>query len=343
MQPRQDTIPATLPLEAEAPYFDNTLNAWILTRHADILAAFRSSSLSPASPNINQPSPPIDESARLKMRTETMDALSPAQLDAWHTQLTPEIHALAANLPTEEPVDLMDAYARPLCLSLAAMVTRIPRSNAESLCPFARKVSAAAAEPRDPALEDNAKYATAKLRGHFPSGPEPLRDSGFVGLSQTMPCLLGNAWFALMQYPQQWALLHQHPDLIEQAIEELFRYAGLVRTLARTVTADIDLKGTLIRKDERILLRIIAANHDPARFSHPNQVDITRRGGGHLSLGAGPHACVAAGLIRMAAIAITQPLIQRFANAKPDRPVEWQGGSGFRFPKSLWAILAKAE
>jgi len=58
-------------------------------------------------------SEPFDESLRLKMREETMEALSPAQLRVWRAQLTPEAQALAGNLPIEEPLDLMDRYATP--------------------------------------------------------------------------------------------------------------------------------------------------------------------------------------------------------------------------------------
>jgi hypothetical protein len=270
-----------------------------------------------------------------------MEALSPAQLRGWRDQLTPEAHALASSLPIAEPVDLMDAYARPLCLSLAAMVTGIPRGDAEAFHERAQRISASAAEPFDPTLRASAKSASADLRGCFHSGPEALRDSGFVALSQTMPCILGNAWFALMQYPQQWSLLHRESALMDHAIEELLRYAGLVRILSRTATANIHLNGAFIRRGERVILRIIAANRDPERFSHPNQVDITRRDVGHLTLGAGPHACVAANLIRMAANAITHPLLHGFASANPARPTNWQGGSGFRSPKSLWVSLAK--
>jgi cytochrome P450 len=272
-----------------------------------------------------------------------MEALCPARLRAWREQLTPEALALASSLPSEEPVNLMDAYARPLCLSLAVMVTGVSRSDAERFCERAQGISAAAAEPYDAVLRDSAKSASAELRGCFHSGPEALRESGFVALSQTMPCILGNAWFALMQYPQQWTLLHREPGLMEQAIEELLRYSGLVRILSRIATADIDLNGAFIRTGERLILRIIAANRDSERFSHPNQVDVARRDAGHLTLGAGPHACVAANLIRMAAVAITHPLVHEFASANPARPVDWQGGAGFRSPKSLWACLTTAE
>jgi cytochrome P450 len=339
----RDQLDSPSPPEIEAPYFDDILGAWVLSRNADILAAFRASSLSPASPTSRNAAEPSDEIGRSRMREETIEALSPAQLRAWREQIEPEVHGVAASLPIEQPLDLMDEYTRPLCLSLAAMVTGISRDVAEGLYEKAQRVSAAAAEPYDPALQAGAKSASADLRGCFHSGPKLLRDSGFVALSQTMPCLLGNAWFALIQHPQEWRLLHQQPGLIEQAIEELLRYAGLVRSLWRTATEDLDLNGVFIRKGERIVLRIFAANRDPERFSRPNHLDITRRDGGHLTLGAGPHSCVGASLIRMAATTITHPLLQRFASANLVRPVDWQGGSGFRSPRSLWVCLTIEE
>src|ERR1700691_17028 len=335
----QDQLDSHCPPEMEAPYFDDHLRAWVLSRHADILAAFRDSRLSLAGPNDKDGGEPPAESDRLKMRWETMDALSPAQLRAWRGRIIPEVDGLVNRLPAGEAVDLMDGYARPLCLSWAAMVTAISWEVAEGLREMARWVSASAAEPYDAAVRLGAKAANAELRSCFHSGPEPLRDSGFVALSQTLPCLLGSAWFALVQHPQEWSLLHQQPELTEQAIEELLRYAGLARILFRTVTADLDLNGFSIRKGERIILRIVAANRDPERFSEPHRLDVTRRGGGHFTLGAGPHSCVGAGLIRMVATTLTHPLVQRFASANLALPIQWQGGSGFRSPSSLWVYL----
>jgi cytochrome P450 len=345
----EDQIDSIAPPEVEAPYFDDSLNAWVLSRHADILAAFRASSLSPAKPTSEETLGPANESARfenerLKMRAEAIEALSPARLRTWRERLTCEAYALANELPSEQPLDLLDEYARPLCLSFAANVTGISRNDAEAFNERAQLISAAAAEPYDSALRDSANSASAELKNHFHSRAESLRESGFVALSQTMPCILGNAWFALTQFPQEWSLLHRQPELVEQAIEELLRYAGLVRILSRTATADIDLNGASIRKGERIILRIVAANRDPERFSRPNQVDVGRRDVGHLTFGAGSHACVAANLIRMTAVEITRPLVQRFASAGlAPRPVHWQGGSGFRSPKSLCVCLTTAK
>jgi hypothetical protein len=221
------------------------------------------------------------------------------------------------------------------------MVTGSDPHDAERLQKIAEPISAFAAEPYDQVLRSRSKTAKVKLRSCFQPGPEFLRDSGFVALAHTMPRLLANAWFALLQHPQQWSLLHREPGLTEQAIEELLRYAGLPRILFRRASKDIDLNGFHIRTGERIILRIVAANRDPERFSNPNQVDVEQGGTGQLTLGAGPHACVGASLIRMAAVTISRPLVERFASVNLARPVEWQGGSGFRSPASLVVSLER--
>jgi cytochrome P450 len=336
-----DQLDSPSPPEIEAPHFDDLLGAWVLSRHSDVLAAFRSSSLSPIGPNSKATSEPPDEGSLLKMRGETREALSPVQLRSWRESMTPLVHSLADSLPTDQPIDLVTKYARPSCLALAAMVTGINPHDAERLEKIAEPVSAFAAEPFDPVLRSSAKSAKVELRSCFHSGPEFLRDSGFVALAHTMPRLLANAWFALLQHPQQWSILHQEPGLTEQAIEELLRYAGLARILFRRATEDINLNGSHIRKGERIILRIVAANRDPKRFSNPDTVDVTRRGTGQLALGAGSHSCVGANLIRMAAVTISRPLLEGFARVNLTEPVEWQGGSGFRSPASLVVFLER--
>jgi hypothetical protein len=337
-----DELDSSSPPEIEAPHFDDLLGAWVLSRYSDVLAAFRSSSLSPIGPNSKANSePPPDESSQLKMREETREALSPAQLRSWRERLTPLVRSLADGLAKDRPIDLVTQYARPSCLALAVMVTGIDPHDAEHLEKIAEPISAFAAEPYDQVLRSCSKAAKVELRNCFQPGPEFLRDSGFVALAHTMPRLLANAWFALLQHPQQWSILHREPGLTEQAVEELLRYAGLPRVLFRTASKDIDLNGLHIRKGERIILRIIAANRDPERFSTPNQVDVAQGGTGQLTLGAGPHSCVGASLIRMAAVTISRPLLERFSRVNLARPVEWQGGSGFRSPASLVVSLER--
>ena len=322
----------------EPAYFDKHLEAWVLSRYEDVLTAFRSSSLTIDS---KRPRTIEDDKAMDRMRAETREALSPAQLGAWSEVITPLIQARAQRLPEGCPVDLLDSYLRPNCLDLAALVTGIDPQEAARLRTLAGPVSAAAAEPYDPTLRAKAKSVTPELQACFHSKAESLRDSGFVALSHTLPCMLANACYALSQNPKQWTLLHLESGLVEQAVEELMRHAGLSRFLRRQATGDLIIGDASIRKGDRLILRIMAANHDPARFALPNELDVCRRGAGHLTLGAGPHACVGANLLRMASVAMLRPLVELFSSSGLTGPVTWHGGSGFRSPKYLPVVLRR--
>jgi cytochrome P450 len=330
-----DHLESPSPAEIRVPYFDNKLGAWVLSRYADVLAAFRSPNLIPTSTTSRGNATEHDEAAWLKMRAETKAAFSLRQLNKWQKILSPEVCSFARGLPTDRAVDLVEEFARPLCLVLAVVVTGADEHNAKQLEKLAGHVSAAAADPYDSKIRADAKCAKDQLRTCFHKGPKNLRDSGFIALSHTVPSLLANTWFALLQHPEQWKQLHQQPDLTPQATEELLRYAGLTRLIFRQAIGEVNLNGTHIRKGDRIILRITTANKDSHRFLNPCRLDFTHRGSGQLAFGAGPHACVGANLIRMAAITITRPLVERFACAELVGPVEWRGGPIFRTPVSL--------
>lgn len=321
--------------EHRAPHFDDSLGAWVLSRYTDVLAAFHCSSLFPSGLNSKAPLDPLAGDEMIKMRRETRDALSPSHLRVWRKGLASAARAAVEKLSADRPVELITSYAQPLCLALAAMVTRIDRHETERLRELAEPIAASAAEPHDPVLKSRAKSANAKIRGYFRPGPEPLRDSGFVALAHTLPCLLANAWLALLKSPGQWAVLHGEPRLVEHAVEELLRCSGLPRILFRRAIQDIKVNGAHIRKGERIVLKVLAANLDPAHFPHADQLDVRRTRVRHLALGAGSHSCVGAGLIRMAAVSITRPLLERFSEATLAEPIKWKGGSVYRCPSSL--------
>jgi cytochrome P450 len=333
-----DELDSPVPPHIEPAYFDKDFDAWVLSRYEDVVTAFRSSSLTVDG---KKPRTIEEDKAMDRMRAETMEALSPARLRAWSEAINPLIQKRVQELPEGRAVDLLDSYLRPNCLDLAVLVTEVDPQDAARLQALVQPVSAAAAEPYDPVLRAEAKSVMPELNRCFHSKTETLRESGFVALSHTLPCMLANACYALLQNPEQWTLLHREPGLVEQAIEELMRYAGLTRFLRRQATEDLTLGGASIRKGDRLILRLIAANHDPARFSHPNELDVCRRGVGHLALGAGLHACVGASLLRMASVGLIRPLVASFSSAVLTEPITWQGGSGFRSPQHLPTVLRR--
>jgi len=326
-------------LHVEKPYFDTQWNGWVLSRYSDVAAAFNSPDLVMVGAASKDEYPEVDEAARLRMRAETREALSPAALRFWRRRMLHDARARVAQFECGQPIDLIKDYAEPVCLALAILATRPDPARGRYLAALAAHVSLAAADPLDEHLKAQSRRATEELRPFFTTGPETMRDSGFVALSRTMVSLLGNAWFVLARHPLEWQRLHRRPALVARGVEELQRFAGLTRLLFRRAIADTTLNGLSIRRGDRVILSLLAANRDPARYPDPHEFSVMRPRISHVSLGAGPHACVGAPLIRMATIATTLALVERFSSARVITPIEWQGGVGFVSPVSLPVLL----
>jgi cytochrome P450 len=87
-------------------------------------------------------------------------------------------------------------------------------------------------------------------------------------------------------------------------------------------------------------LMVEIANQDEKHFPSGHALDLHAgpfHHGSHFALGAGQHACAAASLIRMAVTVATKVFIQSFGPAAQADPVEWRGGSGFRWAARVYA------
>jgi cytochrome P450 len=329
------------PLSASAPepaHFRAAIASWVLSRYEDVLEALREPRLWPISSQDSEPSETGDPAEQLRLRAATSAAFSAAQVADWQAQIEPMAHALIHRLATDRSVDLVREFAQPWSLDAAAIVTGVNAVDRELLADLARQVSAAAAEPDDPVLQSNAAASNAELETRLQGGM-PMRAPAFVALSQTLPCFLANAWLALLRHPFELARLRAEPALMPRAVEELLRYAGLARSVFRRATAMLNLGGVTIAEGDRVVLMLASANRDPARFPEPDRLDVSRRVAGQVALGAGPHSCVGALLIRMAAAVATKAFVHKVAAGEITGPIEWRGGSGFRSPASLYVSL----
>ena len=335
MQPDPSTPP-----RPEAPRFDPAQNAWVLSRYRDVWAALREPHLWPVSGKREiQPEGRAD-AGRLRQRAAMLDALSAAHIEAWRARLEAVTHRALERLPTDRAVELLGEFSLPWGLALGMMVTGTDPAEGRRLSDLGGRVFAATgAESTDAALKADAAQATAELERIFADGPIPMGEPAFVALSQTLPRLLTNAWLALVRHPEEFARLRAHPELLAGAVEELLRYAGIVRRVFRRATADVDLGGVRIAERELSVLMLASANRDPEQFSDPDRLDLARPASGHVALGTGRNSCVGAMLIRMAASVATAALVSRFSAADFDRVGEWRTGSGFCFPASVYATL----
>jgi cholest-4-en-3-one 26-monooxygenase len=118
--------------------------------------------------------------------------------------------------------------------------------------------------------------------------------------------------WALMQNPEQYARLREHPDLMESAVEEVLRWASPVVHFRRTATADTELHGQRIAKGDKVVMWHISANRDEEVFTEPFRFDITRTPNNHVAFGGGgPHHCLGAYLARMQLRLIFKEIVAR--------------------------------
>jgi cytochrome P450 len=330
--PECDNNPPSLsppsPLEAR---FDPALDAWVLSRYADVLAAFREPALWPVTAG-GKRSPKIrDEGAQQALRAQVLDAFSIPKLNEWQTR----IERVADRLVLDGPVDLVGKFSEPWCLAAAEIVTGSDPADRERLLAAARIVSDAAAEPLDENLRSPASLANAELDRYFHGAAIPMAGPTFVAISRTVACMLASGWLALLCHPAELDRLRLRPELIPRGVEEILRYACLPQSVFRCASRPVVLCGLRIAEGGRVILRLASANRDPLQFSDPDRIDFTRRGASHLSLGFGLHSCVGAALIRMMATVATRVFVEKFGGFALCSPVEWQGGGGFRSPAKL--------
>ena len=144
----------------------------------------------------------------------------------------------------------------------------------------------------------------------------------FAGFETTVN-LIGNGTFALLQHPGQLAALLADPGLLAGAVEELLRYDGPVEFATwRFTTEPVNVGGVLIPAGEPVLAVLAAADRDPARFTAPDTLDLTRDQGAGLALGHGIHFCVGAPLARLEGRIAFERLFARFPGLALAVPAE---------------------
>jgi cytochrome P450 len=329
-----NTIPPEIPVP-DAARFDDALDAWVLTRYADVLAALREPRLNASGARGGGD---LDRDAHLKFRAAAADAAA-GMLNACRARLELLAREMAWALPKDRPVDLVSELAMPWSAQAAEHLVG-SGGDRERMTVLAGDIFAAAAEPRDAALEARAAQATVELARAFAGELAAFQVQAFVALTQTLPCFLANAWLALLNDPGSMETLRAEPGLMPQAIEELLRHSGPARAQFRRAAEGVELGGAAIAKGDRVALMLAAANRDPAQFAAPDRLDFGRGGPRHLAFGDGRHACIGAQLVRAASSAAMAGFVEGFAGARIAGAVEWRGGFAISAPARLQCVMA---
>ncbi len=133
-----------------------------------------------------------------------------------------------------------------------------------------------------------------------------------VAGNETTTNLIGNGLLALLQQPEQLERLRREPELIESAVEELLRFDSPVQATWRVALEDLEWDGHRIKRGQVAILLMGGANHDPARYEHPERLDVGREPNRHLSFGRGIHHCLGAPLARLEGQVVFARLLERY-------------------------------
>jgi cytochrome P450 len=119
-------------------------------------------------------------------------------------------------------------------------------------------------------------------------------------------------------HPELRQQLIDHPELYRTATDEFLRYFTVNRSLSRTVTKDVELKGQQLRKNDKLIISWLSANHDEREFERPDEVILDRTPNRHLAFGLGPHRCIGSHLARLMSEVMVKAVLDRIPDYEVD-------------------------
>jgi len=144
-----------------------------------------------------------------------------------------------------------------------------------------------------------------------------------VAGNETTRNAMSHGMHALIEHPEQFAMLADNPALVPSATEEILRWASPVMFFRRNVTRDTELRGQKFKPGDKVSIWYISANRDEEIFPNPFSFDITRTPNQHVAFGGGgPHFCLGASLARMEMSILFEELVKRVASVERTGPVK---------------------
>ena len=132
-----------------------------------------------------------------------------------------------------------------------------------------------------------------------------------VAGNETLRNGLPGGLIALLQHPEQLAVLRTDPSLLPGAVDEMLRWWTPVMVFRRTATRDVELAGVRIGAGDKVVVSFTSANRDESVFADPDRFEVRRSPNPHLSFGHGPHFCLGGQLARAQMRALFGELLRR--------------------------------
>lgn len=374
--PIYDTLRREEPISrVQLPYGGH---GWLVTRYEDtkkVLSDPRfSTALAVGRDDIPRclPEPPsptmvtMDPPEHTRLRKLVVKAFTARRIE----QLRPRIRQIINERLTEmehtgQPADLVSLLALPLPVTVICEMLGVPPHDRFRFIEFSEAMMSTTARTRTEVAQAQSKFWVylAELVAHRRAHPsddlltalitardeeDRLTEQELISLvlillvagHETTANQIANFTYLLLAQRDRWTLLHDNPQLIPDAVEELLRWVQLSTGgfSPRIAKEDIDLCGTTIHAGEAVFTHTPSANRDETVFPHSTELDLTRDVNPHIAFGHGVHYCVGAQLARMELQESLSAMLQRFPSlhlAVPPDHVPWKTGLLVSGPQTL--------
>lgn len=149
----------------------------------------------------------------------------------------------------------------------------------------------------------------------------------FIAGLDTVMNGMGHGVRHLARHPDLQAQLRANPQLIGEATEELLRrYTFTVPP--RILGKDVEFMGAPMKKGDKAMLYLPAADLDAKEYAKPDTFDLNRDNKVHIAFNAGPHRCLGSHLARVELQVLYEELLARLPEFRldPAHPPAFHGG-----------------
>lgn len=302
-----------------------------------------------------------------RLRSIVAQAFSLRNVNAWEKRITTITHEIIDGFAQETDIDLVTQFAEQLPFRVIALILGIPPSEHVEFCQWGKDIALSLDPLRTPAQTKKMDHAAEKLQRYIGELAQERRsvpkgdlltilvnaeeDGARLSVDEliimtkflltagtlTVASLISSGIYLLLSNTEQLQKLKNNPELMPNAIEEMLRYTSPATETQRHCPHDMTLEGgEKLEAGKTICTSLLAANHDPDIFPHPDHFDIERKNTKHVSFGDGEHFCLGAQLARLEGRIALQALLKRFPNMSlQDDTTTYSGLPVFRTLQTL--------
>lgn len=286
-----------------------------------------------------------------RLRTLVNRAFVSRQVDRLKPRLEALSHQLIDGFENAGSVDLIQAYAKPLPVTIIANMLGIDEAMGPQLLEWSNAMVAMYTYGRTREVEDHADLASKEFAAFIRSEMKARRNRPGDDLLSllaaaeadgqkltedelisTAVLLLnagheatvhqtGNAVKTLLEQYTDPRSLFTSDEMTAAIVEETLRFDAPLHMFTRFVSNEAAAVDSFVdrfglKRGDKVGLMLGAANRDPKTFSRPGTFDPSRKDQKNVSFGAGIHFCIGAPLARLEMQVSLRVLFERLPNLR---------------------------